>query len=296
MNARTWPMTGRAGRPSMTDGTAVPADNDTPAQPNGGRLGLAALAAWIELRSCARSGEFMVGVIAIPVILYAMFGLPNGTALEGGTPIRLTSLVGICAYGIVSLAIFTFGQSVAEERGRGWTRALRATPMPTAVMLAAKTASALVHGTLIVVALGVLAATAGQVDLSPGEWLAFGATMISGVVVFSPLGFAIAFLARPRAADTITNLIFLPLAFASGFFIPLSELPGFMRTTAPWLPTYHFGQLGYRIVMPANDVEELTGIATGPIVGHLAVIIATAAALAAIALAAARREAVTRRS
>ena len=58
--------------------------------------------------------------------------------------------------------------------------------------------------------------------------------MLAGVLAFSALGFAIALLARPRAAAVISNLIFLPLAFASGFFMPLSELPAAMRTIAPW--------------------------------------------------------------
>jgi ABC-2 type transport system permease protein len=259
------------------------------------RLGLLGLAAWVELRASARSAEFAVGAVAIPVLLYVMFALPNTDDLDGGTTMRTAMLVSLSAYGVVSLAIFTFGEHVARERGRGWIRTLRATPLPTSIHLLAKTVTALAHAALIVTAMSLLAATAGAVHLPAGAWVAFAATMLAGVVAFSALGYAIALLARPRSAAVIANLVFLPLAFASGFFVPLSELPAAMRSLAVWLPTFHFGQLAYRIVMPADDVEELTGITTGSIAMHLAWVAASTLALAALALHGARREAVTRR-
>jgi ABC-2 type transport system permease protein len=43
----------------------------------------------------------------------------------------------------------------------------------------------------------------------------------------------------------VANLVYLPLTFASGLFMPLSQLPGFVRDVAPYLPAYHYGQLGW---------------------------------------------------
>ena len=277
--------------------TAAPARPrpDVGPRANGGPFGLLVLASWTELRSSARSAEFAVGAVALPVLLYTMFGLPNVSRLDGGTTMRTAMLVSLSSYGVISLAIFTFGENIAKERGRGWTRALRATPLPTSIYLLAKAVTAVAHAALIVVSVSLLAATAGGVDLPVGTWIALGATMLAGVLAFSTLGFAIALLARPRAATVISNLIFLPLAFASGFFVPLSELSPTMRGIAPWLPTFHFGQLAYRIVMPASDVEDLTGITPGLIGTHLAWVTAATIALGGLALLAARREAVTRR-
>ncbi|WP_125773339.1 ABC transporter permease [Antribacter gilvus] len=263
---------------------------------NGGVLGLLAMTAATQVRSGLRSVEFAVGAIAIPVLLYAMFGLPNAsTELPGGTRVGLAMLVSMSAYGVVSLAIFAFGEDVAKDRGRGWIRTLRATPYPTWVYLAAKAVSAVVHAALIVVVMFAVAATAGGVSLDPGRWVALAAVMIAGVLAFSTLGFAIAFVARPRAAAVIANLIFLPLAFASGFFIPMGELPDVLQDIARYLPTFHFGRLAYGVVMPASDVEYWTGAASGPVLVHLAWVLVPALVLGAVALVAARREAVTRR-
>ncbi len=266
------------------------------ARPTGGVLGLLARTVVVDLRSSFRNAEFAVGAVAVPVLLYAMFGLPNAASpLPGGTRVGLAMLVSLTAYGVVSLALFTFGENVAKDRGRGWLRTLRATPFPTGVYLTGTSLTAALHALLIALSTGLLAALAGGVRLDVAEWAGFVAFMTAGVLLFSTLGFAIAFLARPRAATVVANLLFLPLAFASGFFMPLSELPDVMGDVAPYLPTFHFGQLAYRLVMPDTDVAAFTGAATQPVAVHLAWVLGSAVLLGAVALLAARREAVTRR-
>ncbi len=266
------------------------------ARPTGGRAGLLALQVATEVRASLRTPEFAVGAVIIPVLLYAMFGLTNASnVLPDGTRIGLAMLLSLSCYGVVTLAIVIFGEDVAKDRGRGWLRTLRATPFPTGVYLAGKLGAALVHGVLISLAMAVLAGTAGGVDLRPGTWAVFIALMLAGVVLFSPLGFAIAYLAQPRAAAVIANVVFLPLAFASGFFVPLSELPEVMGDIARYLPTYHFGQLVYRAFMPAGDIEAFTGAALQPVALHVAWVVGSAMLLGAAALLAARREVVTRR-
>ncbi|WP_309133365.1 ABC transporter permease [Cellulomonas sp.] len=290
-------------RTPATHGTARPAaapvaraPRAAAPRPTGGRAGLLAATVVVDLRSSFRNAEFAVGAVAVPVLLYAMFGLPNASSqLPGGTRVGLAMLVSLTAYGVVSLALFTFGENVAKDRGRGWFRTLRATPFPTGVYLAGTSLTAAVHALLIVLSTGLLAALAGGVRLDVGEWAAFAALMTAGVLLFSTLGFAIAYLARPRAATVVANLLFLPLAFASGFFMPLSELPDVMGDIAPYLPTFHFGQLAYRLVMPDADVAAFTGAATQPVGVHVAWVLGSAVLLGAVALLAARREAVTRR-
>jgi ABC-2 type transport system permease protein len=266
------------------------------ARRTGGRAGLLLLDAATEARAALRTPEFLGLAITVPVLLYAMFGLPNAsTALAGGGTVGAAMMVSMSAYGVVTLAISLFGEEVAKERGRGWVRTLYATGFPAHVHLAGKAGAALIHASLVVAAVGLLAATAGGVQLSVGRWSAVGLLLVSGVLAFSSLGFAIAYLARPRTATTLINVIFLPLSFASGFFVPLSELPSWVSSIATYLPTYHFGQLGYRTVLPESSVEAFTGAATSAVWVHVVWVLGSAAALAALALWGASREAVMRR-
>lgn len=264
---------------------------------NGGVLGLLAIQIRIEVLVAFRSLEFLIGVVGVPLLLYAMFGLPNvSDTLPRGTSYALMMMVSMSGYGIVSLAIFAFGDELAKERGRGWTRTMHATPLPAWVHLAGKVAMAGIYALIIVAAMSAIAMVAGGLSIPLADLLGFTVVMLSGVLAFSTFGFAIAYLVRPRAATAIANLIFLPLSFCSGFFFPLSELPAFLRGVAPWLPTYHFGQLAWQQVAPTVDVEAFTGLPVRSASLHLIWVLGCAVVFGVLALLAARRETVARRA
>jgi ABC-2 type transport system permease protein len=97
------------------------------------------------------------------------------------------------------------------------------------------------------------------------------------------MGFALGFWTRARAATTIGNLIFLPLSFASGFFFPLAQLPQFLRDLAPFLPTYHYGQLVWATVGTPADVETYVGTSPEGTWVHVAWLVGTFVAFGVLA-------------
>ena len=58
------------------------------------------------------------------------------------------------------------------------------------------------------------------------------------------MGLAFGYLVGPNSAPAVLNLVWLPMAFASGLWIPISQLPQFVQPVAAFLPPYHFAQLG----------------------------------------------------
>jgi ABC-2 type transport system permease protein len=267
----------------------------TPAVRNGGRLGLLAVQARTDLRIIARSTQFLVGAVAIPPVLFAMFGLPVvGNELPGGTPVVTLLMGSFAGYGVVSLALFTFGELVAEDRRRGWMRTLAATPLGPGVTLVGKLAIALACAAVVVGSVGLVAA-AGGVRLPAARWLAYAGTGLGGVLLLAGFGASVALLVRPKAAVATTNLLFLPLAFLSGFFVPRADLPPVLADLAPWLPTHHLGQLLWRAVAPVDDVTAFTGAPPQPLWLHVAVVVGTGLALAGLCAVALRRAAITGR-
>lgn len=261
-----------------------PAVRETAGSPTGGPIGLLAAQVAAELRQMVRVPEYVVGVVGVPVILYAMFGLSNaGTLLPGGTDVGAMLVASFSAYAVVSLAIFTYGVDVAGERGRGWLRRLRCTPMPMWAYFAAKIVCAVILAVLIYALVWALAVAAAKVPFDPAVAARTLAALLLGVVVFAPMGFALAFWARPKAAAAIGNLVFLPLSFVSGFFTPLSSLPQVLRDAAQWLPTYHFGLVVWDGVAPTGDVQQFTGRPPGSLAPHLAWLAATFVVFGALA-------------
>ncbi|MBS3967203.1 MAG: ABC transporter permease [Truepera sp.] len=231
-------------------------------QASGGLLKMLATQIRTEFLSNWRVPEFLIGVAAIPVMLFMMFGLPNArVTFPDGTTVGALMMASFSAYGLLSLVIFSFGVDIANERGRGWLRLVRATPMPGWTYFVGKLAMSLLFASLILLVLFAAAALFAGVRLPPMRWLATFGTLLVGGLSLSTLGFALGYLARPRAASTLGNLIYLPLSFASGFFFPLGQLPEFLRTLAPYLPTYHYGRLVWGAVGSPEAVGLFTGLA-----------------------------------
>src|SRR6266478_6810172 len=86
---------------------------------------------------------------------------------------------------------------------------------------------------------------AGGIRETPAVWATIITRLLAGSLPFIGLGFAIGYWSGPNAAPAVANLIYLPLSFASGLFVPLSQLPDFVQRLAPYLPSYHYAQLAW---------------------------------------------------
>ena len=101
---------------------------------------------------------------------------------------------------------------------------------------------------LLPLLLAVLAYTLGGVSLAPGQWLALFAVNVIGVLPFCALGLYIGSLVGGNAAVAVVNLLFLPMAFLSGLWMPLAVLPDIFGRLAPAWPAYHLGQIALKVV------------------------------------------------
>ena len=256
-----------------------------------GALGTLAAQLRAELLSSARVPEYVVGVVAVPIILYTMFGLPNaGQLLPGGTDVGAMMFASMTAYGVVSLAIFTFGVGVADERAKGWLRRMRATPMPFWAYVVGKVVGSLAFCGLILLGTWAVATFGGKVAFDGARLTHTVLLLLAGTVAFSTMGFSLAYWFRPKAASAIGNLVFLPLSFLSGFFFPLDELPEVLAKVAPYLPTYHFGQLVWSAIAPESDVLAFGAHPDGSTWVHVTWVCASFVGFGLLARAGYRRE------
>jgi ABC-2 type transport system permease protein len=57
------------------------------------------------------------------------------------------------------------------------------------------------------------------------------------------MGLALGLWLSPNAAPAVLNLVYLPLGFLSGLWIPSTVFPGWLQSVAEWLPPYHLAAL-----------------------------------------------------
>ena len=199
--------------------------------------------AWQEFLKLIRLPIFAATTVALPLMFYVIFGITFVGEQARGVGVTTYMLVTYGAFGVIGAALCVFGVSVAVERGQGWMRLKRVAPMPPLAYFVAKVAMSLAVATIIVLAVFVLAATLGGVRLDPHQWGAVGLALVAGALPFSAMGLAFGYLVGPNSAPAVLNLVWLPMAFASGLWIPISQLPEVVQSVAVALPPYHFVQL-----------------------------------------------------
>lgn len=215
---------------------------------------------WSQTRagitSLLRVPAFTVSGLALPVMFFAFFGLPHVHDQLYGINAGAYLVGSFGAYAVSSMMVFNFGIAVAQERSAKLDLLMRATPLPPLMYLLSKVIVSVLFALASLLILILFAEVVGGVRIAPSTLAAITLRLMVGSVPFIGIGFAIGYGFAATAAPAVTNLIYLPLSFASGIFVPLNDLPGLVQRVAPYLPTYHFGQLAW-ISVGANHTESL---------------------------------------
>jgi ABC-2 type transport system permease protein len=215
---------------------------------------------WAEFIKLFRVPAFSVTSIVLPSMFYAFIGLGNASQpLFRGSHVTFGAyfLASMALYGVANVMVLGFGISIANERGQKQDLLMQSTPLPAGVYFLAKALAALVIAFIALIVLCLLAAVAGGVRLDSSQWLTLIARAMLCSIPFIGLGFALGYLAGPNSAPAVTNLIYLPTAFASGLFFPLSLLPQFLQNVAPYLPLYRGAQLVWDAIGAPTNGDSL---------------------------------------
>jgi ABC-2 type transport system permease protein len=196
-----------------------------------------------EFFKLMRTRSFSLSTIGFPVMFYVLFGIANRNAYTGGVHIAKYMLASYACFGLIGAALFGIGVGLATELAAGWLELKRASPMPASAYLFAKCASAVAFGLIIVSILTLVATAFGGVSLSVIELSKMLGMTIVGSISFASMGLLLALLVPANAATGIVNLIYLPMSFLSGLWMPIRFMPHWLQGFAPLLPTYHLSQL-----------------------------------------------------
>jgi ABC-2 type transport system permease protein len=196
-----------------------------------------------EFLKLMRTKSFSLSTIGFPVMFYILFGIANRSAYAGNVHLAKYMLGGYACFGLIGAALFGIGVGLAGELAAGWLELKRASPMPAPAYLFAKCASAVAFGLIIVSILTAIATAFGGVSLTSTELIKMLGMTIVGSISFASMGLLLALLVPANAAPAIINLIYLPMSFLSGLWVPLRFMPHWLQGVAPALPTYHLSQL-----------------------------------------------------
>lgn len=195
-----------------------------------------------EALAALRTPGFALPFIAVPVATYLLFGVViSGSAGGGelGEGIHDYLFVGFAVLAVAMPGVFT-GVTVATEREGNLLKLKRALPLPPGATIVAKVVMAMVVAVLALTLVFVAALLAARVTLTPGQLGIVWSVLLVGTIPFSAMGLLLGTFGSASAAPAWGNLVFLPMMWLSGLFIPLPD--SLKRWVIVW-PTFHLDQL-----------------------------------------------------
>src|ERR1017187_7957098 len=202
---------------------------------------------------------YTMSVLSFPIMFYVLFGLVlNAKQSLAGTPVPAYMIATYGTFGVMGASLFGTAAGLASDRGLGWLQVKRASPMPPFAYFAAKVVTSMIFSSFIVVALFALGFTLGGVRMPLADLARLLGTLAAGSLPFSAMGLAVGYFAGPNSAPATINLIYLPMSFCSGLWVPFMFLPKVVRQIALALPPYHLSQLALGIVGAGRHESSAT--------------------------------------
>ena len=191
----------------------------------------------MEVTRVLRNRRVLIFSVLLPAILLLVIGAPNKHDAYHGTTVAAYIMVSMGIFGAMSSATGTAG-SIAVERGVGWNRQLRLTPLNPMKYVISKVLLSLVLVLPSLIVVYGLGAIVLGVRLSAATWaLVFVGSWLSALP-FAALGLIIGYIAKPDSIQQVNGLLFFLLALLGGLWLPYDQMPHFMQIVAKYTPSY----------------------------------------------------------
>lgn len=200
-----------------------------------------------------RMPMYAVATLGFPVMFYILFGILMGKQQIGGTSNAIYLIASYGTFAVMGASLYGTAAGLAAERGLGWLQVKRASPMPPFAYFVGKIAMSLGFSAGSVLSLMLIGVVFGGAELHFITAAKILGTLLLGSLPFCAMGLAIGYFAGPNSAAAVINLIYLPVSFCSGLWIPLMFLPKFLQQIAHGLPSYHLSQLALQLVGVGRD-------------------------------------------
>jgi ABC-2 type transport system permease protein len=224
------------------------------------------------LLAIAREPAALFFSVLMPVMFFALFASLFGDQPgPTGIPSAVSMLATFGTFGVVSVMLLNPGIAVANDRTRGWLRVKKVSAAPVGTTIVAKVIAALPYALALLIAFTAVSLLVAGPQLGFGTWLRLVAVLLLGSLPFALLSLAVGFVTSSNAAAAVLNAALFPMVVASGLWLPMEFLPGFVQDLATFLPTYHLAQLA---------LAQLTG---ADALGHVLPLVLTTAIGGALA-------------
>ena len=195
---------------------------------------------WVDLRVLRRQWVRTVSTSLVNPILYLVafgFGLGQGITFDGYNYLEFV-IPGIIALTAMTISFSGAGQKLNVDRlfFRSFDECLMS-PISTYAIIIGKALIGVVRGLITSIAfvlVGFFVAPSLNINLF------FIVSLVISCFVFAFFGVLVSFLAKSHQdMSTVSSLVLLPMAFLSGTFFSLTQIPDALKVVLYFLPLTH---------------------------------------------------------
>lgn len=201
--------------------------------------------ALFSLRELMRQPTYILTTLIFPSMFFAFFGVPNAQDADSAK----TLMASFAAFAVLGVSLFQTTVSVAQDRASAWNLYLRSLPVPTGWFLTGQLLASLVLAATAVLLVMFTARLTTPLEMGFIESFSFLFWVLVGGIPFAALGICLGSLTRPKAAVPVANLVYLPLSFAGGLWIPPQALSPGVQEISEFLPTRFYGEIVWAFVL-----------------------------------------------
>lgn len=208
----------------------------------------------LELKRLFRNYSIIIFTVVFPIGMLLAVALPLKQNSIGDTPVSAGG-VSAAVPVMISMAVYaalvgstTTGVTVAYERGQGWSRQLRLTPLNPTVYIAVKVGTGAVLGAIAVVVTILFGALLGITAPLPNLLTAAAIAWLTSLSMTS-LGLAVGYAFPAQNAMRYMGPLLPVLSFMGGLFVPLYLLPDLLQTVARFTPLWGVANLAQTTVI-----------------------------------------------
>ena len=190
-----------------------------------------------------RVPDLLVFTTLQPIMFVVLFAYVFGGAInlsgsaDGGKAYREFLIAGIFAQTMIFGATIT-GAGMADDMQKGIIDRFRSLPMSQSAVLIGRTFSDVVNNVIVFIVMSLTGLAVGwRIRSSLLEALAGFVLLLSFAYAFSWVMAYVGLLApSPEVVNNAAFIVIFPLTFVANTFVPVSTLPGPLRTFAEWNP------------------------------------------------------------
>lgn len=214
----------------------------------------------LVLRILSRQPGFWVPTVLFPAMLYAFFG----AGLAGSGPAAGYAMASFAVYAVLGVGFYQFGVTVAQDRADPFIRWQRLLPGSALAPWVARVSVGMGFSALAMVLVLILGKLLGGVVLvETAAWVRLAGITLLAALPATLMGTALGSIASPRSAVPLANLVFLPLAYLGGLWMPPHLLPEAVAAISVWTPTRAMGELAWAALdgrsLPLRYLAVLSG-------------------------------------